>query len=158
MVGELQFYNQYIENFMLVILIYGFIYFQQYDHGWFVAVIECPWCFFLATFLQWNQWDSSHSSTSEPNPEDLVREKYEKHADLRVEHGLHWYMAWHGVTLERKGNRIWNQRLLENKSLDYFPLLLASLASAAISLPYYLILTETSDLRRKKPHFFLENG
>ena len=44
---------------------------------------------FWQLFLLWNQWDSSHSSTLELKAENLVREKYEKRADLKVEHGLH---------------------------------------------------------------------
>ena len=113
-----------------------------------------PW----QLFLLWNQWDLSHSSTSELKAEDLVREKYEKHADLRVEHELHWYLAWHGVTLEKKWNRIWNQRLSKNKSLDYLPLPVVSLATATWSFTYYWILNEELDLRRKKPHNYFENS
>ena len=85
-------------------------------------------------------------------PQRFNREKLEKWADLRVEHGLHWHLAWHGVTLEKKRNRIWNQRISENKRLDCLPLLLASLATAALSLPYYQILNEVSDLLREKSH------
>ena len=40
-------------------------------------------------FLQWNQWDSSHSLNSELRTEDLVKEKLQKRSDLREEHGLH---------------------------------------------------------------------
>ena len=109
-------------------------------------------------FLLWNQWDSSHSSTSELKAKDLVREKYEKRADLRVEHRLHWYMAWHGVTLEKKWNRIWNQRFSKNKSLDYLPLPVVSLATAPWSFTYYWKLNEELDLRRKKPHNYFENS
>ena len=109
-------------------------------------------------FLLWSQWDSSHSSTLELKAEDLVREKYEKRADLRVEHGLHWYMAWHGVTLEKKWNRIWNQHLSKNKSLDCLSLPVVSVANAPWSLPCYQILNEVSDLRREKSHYYLENG
>ena len=83
-------------------MIYGLIYFQQYDHRYFVSVIERSQFFFLAPFLLWIQRESSHSLYSELRPEDLTREKLGKHADLRVEHGLHSFLAWRRVTLEKK--------------------------------------------------------
>ena len=109
-------------------------------------------------FLLRNQSDSSHSSNSELRTEDLVREKFKNHPDLRVGHGLYLNLAWRRVTLEKNWNRIWNQRFSKNKNLDCLPLLVASLATAAWSFTYYYILNGELDLRRKKPHNNFENG
>ena len=53
-------------------------------------------------FFLWNQRDPPHSFNLGLRPKDLVKEKLEKHADLRVEHGLCLLMAWRRVTLEKK--------------------------------------------------------
>ena len=50
-VGKHRFCNQYIDNYLLVILIYGLIYFQPHDLCLFVPVIERSRFFFLASFF-----------------------------------------------------------------------------------------------------------
>ena len=74
--GQFRFYNQHIENFLY--LMYGFIYFQQHDHHWFVTVNERSWFIFLAAFLPWNQRDSYQFLNLELGRENLIGKRWKK--------------------------------------------------------------------------------